>query len=910
MLHWFKLLQPSANGQTSDDSWNPEWLDQDDALTSSDLFSEPSATPESWYSMALGPTKGAQAPISQDITALSTSVVSASGSGLVFDNTFDSSCSAEYIACITAAEKELSTLFTNSLTVSVSFHEKNTGKGFELTNGGEKSKVVTYSQLKAALPSSDVLPATDPAPAGSTWKVSYSYGRMLGLTNLVGPSDSVTLNTYFGWTFGQDVINGVIHELSEGGMGRTGGLGGSTETGDWRAMDLFRYNSSGVLDDSNGRDGQTTSFSSDGGKTMSSSVGLLFNNQYNTSGVKVNGADTDDWRGNHVFGGTQAGETLTLTQTELDVMAALGWRVSLPQEEMTKSGNWETPTDWNDGFMPITPEDALISGPSAVAATLTSAVTVNSIGTNPSSSLEISDGGNLTATNGTVLNPERTLTWASGSLGAIKVDVGSTLTIGDMFDNQGSTTVGVILSSAGGNGDLVLSGTVTLDGGGTLYLGQQSSTFQADSTGSITGLGSFLVTLGGLKNVDNTIVGGGTIDLSSFDNQTSGVVDANQSEGNALQIITSTFTNEGALKVESRSVLDLGQDGGTGSLTNTGVVALEGQGNLAISGAFSITGTGDIGFEGAGAEITSDGHAPATFTNESRIKASSSGQIGDAGVLASNDLTFDNSGSTVASGAGVTLTLDTGANTVSDAGGMLEAESGATLAIDSNVDTGETSVSIPPAPGGTIEAGAGGTVTLSAAVARGLPIVDSVSGQVVIAGGTLKMLVGASVSVPVKFTAGGTLDIFGSAAVSVSGSNGAIAAVAGDAITLTSGTGDTVTGTGFTVNGGSGVGLKIVGKSDVVDTGANDSIVDGGSSTEFRVQGNVAALKISGLGSDPTGIIDLLGGVGGYTTAAGAFAALVSDGSGGSKLSLGFDGSIDIAGVPKSSLSASNFKIG
>jgi hypothetical protein len=1105
--------------------------------------------------------------------------VSAAGSGLVFDNTFDSTCSAAYDACVTAAELELSTLFTNSLTVSVSFHENNTGKGFQLTNGGEDSQIVSYAALKAALPSGDVLPASDPAPPGSTWKVTDSYGRMLGLTSAVGPSDSVTLNTYYNWTFGQDVINGLTHELSEGAMGRMGGLGGSTGTGDWRVMDLFHYTAEGVYDTTNGRDGQTTYFSSNGGPTTSWSVGLSFRNQYTTSGAFIAG-DSDDWRQTAVFGGTSPGETLTLTQTELDVMAAIGWKVSLPQEIMTTSGNWETPTDWNDGFMPITPEDAFIGTLNNVTGRLTSAVTVNSIGTNAYSTLDISEGGDLTAANGTVLNPERTFTWASGNLGAIDVDVGSTLTIGNTYTNVGSTTVGQILSQAGGNGSMVLAGTVTLNGGGTLYLGQQSSTLQADSTGSITGAGSFLVTTGGLINTDNTIVGGGLINLSSFDNQASGVVDANQSEGNSLQIIASTFTNEGGIEAESRATLNLGKDGDTGSLTNTGTIALQSQSDLAIGGNYTIAGSGSIVFKGAGAEITSDGTAPATFANESTIKAGFSGQIGDAGVYGSNDLTFENIGTVVASGSGVTLALNTGIHTIDDAGGTLEAEDGATLAIDSNVDTGEIDVSLPPPSGGTIEAGSGGTVILSAAIARGISVFDTVPGQVVIDGGTFEMLAGSSVNVPIEFTAGGTLELFGIASVSVSGSNGAITAVAGDVVALTSGTGDTVTGTGFTVNassgtgvtvggngeigpldvvsgsgvtvgvetnshvavtgsrdtvtmstgaasvlvlngatdavsaasgdivnlksgtgdtitgtnitvdassgtgvtvggtgefgpldvvGGSGVtvgietnshvavtgssdtvtmssgaasvlvlngstdavsaasgdivnlksgtsdtitgtnvtvnassgtgvtvggngefgpldvvsgsgvtvgtetnshvavtgssdtvtmssgaasvlvlngstdavsaasgdivnlksgtsdtitgsgftvngssevGFKIVGTADIVYAGLNDSIADGGTGSLFKLTGSVGALTVSNFGSDTaSGVFDLLGGIGGYASASAAYAALTSDGSGGSKLSFGAAGSLDIAGVAKSSLSAADFKI-
>src|SRR5208283_2478216 len=65
---------------------------------------------------------------------------------------------------------------------------------------------------------------------------------MLGLSSSTpSTDDSVTLNTADTGLddFGQDVINGVIHELSEGAMGRVGGLG--DQNGVWSTMDLFRY---------------------------------------------------------------------------------------------------------------------------------------------------------------------------------------------------------------------------------------------------------------------------------------------------------------------------------------------------------------------------------------------------------------------------------------------------------------------------------------------------------------------------------------------------------------------------------------------------------------------------------------------------------------------------------------------
>ena len=233
--------------------------------------------------------------------------------------------------------------------------------------------------------------------------------------------DAVTLNTAVPWTFGQDVINGVTHELTEGAMGRIGGLG--DQGGVWGTMDLFRYTASGVPDYTDGRDGQTTYFSSSGGLKTSAPGGgkgapvLSFANDYYPNGTPTNAGDVADWTQKAVFGSTQAGETLTLTNTELEVMEALGWNLSLKQDVFDEGiGGWETPADWSTGSMPITPQDAYISGS---LVTLNSNVTVNSIATSADTTFGIgnSTSSTLIATNGTFPNMLDASRVASGNLG-------------------------------------------------------------------------------------------------------------------------------------------------------------------------------------------------------------------------------------------------------------------------------------------------------------------------------------------------------------------------------------------------------------------------------------------------------------------------------------------------------------
>ena len=306
----------------------------------------------------------------------------------------------------------------------------------------------------------------------------------------------------------------------------------------------------------------------------------------------------------------------------------------------------------------------------------------------------------LTAVRGTDLNTENSSSVASGNLGDILVYTGSALQVGyvsDTFDNAGTLFLG---KGAGGSGagDFDIANSITLDGGGTVQLGESGT---AGDILDFPGASSS----DALANVDNTIetVAGSTglIRLDdSFDNQASGKVESFSS----LQIIVPTVTNEGAMTAESGSTLDvsgdfsggsftnsgvmtanssgatldLGADGASETLTNTGnglttgAINIDSGSRLAISGNLTVTGSGDISFKGAGADITSDGAGATTFTNDSTIvlgaslssSGAFSGQIGDQGVEAFNDLTFVNNGTTGAEGSGYELTINTGADTI------------------------------------------------------------------------------------------------------------------------------------------------------------------------------------------------------------------------------------------------------
>jgi hypothetical protein len=203
--------------------------------------------------------------------------------------------------------------------------------GFAASNSWPAFVDVTYAQLKNALASHATssyaaaavaaLPSTDPNPkGGSDWALPEAYAKMLGLSSSTySCDDTITLNTSYNWSYGQDVINTIEHEVTEGAMGRVGGLG--DQNGVWSTMDLFRYSAAGVPDYTDGRDGATTYFSYNGGTTLS---GLSFYNEYSGS-TKVNSWDTADFAQQDVFGGVALGETIGLSQTDIQIMDVLGW---------------------------------------------------------------------------------------------------------------------------------------------------------------------------------------------------------------------------------------------------------------------------------------------------------------------------------------------------------------------------------------------------------------------------------------------------------------------------------------------------------------------------------------------------------------------------------------------------------
>jgi hypothetical protein len=173
--------------------------------------------------------------------------VSTPGSGLVFNNTitgnYTGSTETAFENDVISAEHILASQATNSATINVELEAVNQGANGDGANNDFLLYPATYAQLKSALSAKGAgnpigqiaarnLPATDPS-SGVGFYLPTSYARFLGLTGASGGveivngayqfsasfpyDDAVILNTNYISDFGQDAIDAIAHELSEGG---------------------------------------------------------------------------------------------------------------------------------------------------------------------------------------------------------------------------------------------------------------------------------------------------------------------------------------------------------------------------------------------------------------------------------------------------------------------------------------------------------------------------------------------------------------------------------------------------------------------------------------------------------------------------------------------------------------------
>ena len=176
-----------------------------------------------------------------------------------------------------------------------------------------------------------------------------------------------------------------------------------------------------------------------------------------------------------------------------------------------------------------------------------------------------------------------------------------------------------------------------------------------------------------------------------------------------------------------------------------------------------------------------------------------------------------------------------------------------------------------------------------------------------------------------------TLAGYGNKVTASGGNNTILASTSSGGNTLSLGNGNntvTLGGSNNTVTLGNGINaVSSSGSGDVIKlsggtaslafSGSRDIAFLGGSSATITDTSSYLTLNVApggndiikGFGATRGGVIDLMGGNGGFTSAAAVVKALVSDGSGGTLLHLGTSSSIDFVGLTPHSLTAANFHI-
>ena len=211
--------------------------------------------------------------------------------------------------------------------------------------------VYSYTDIKSALISRanaepnnsylqlaiQYLPVADPT-GGQKFTLPVAYAQLLGFSTATTTNtieDYVALDSS-AHASDAGIISSLLHEITEGGMGRIGGLGDFSYAGSgtafWGVPDLFRYNANG-LDVTSGRDGRNglaNYFSYNGGASTSKSVGLTFFNNLTPNGTRKPSSASDtgdnaDFMGLDVFGSGEGDQGYALSPTDLQIMDVLGW---------------------------------------------------------------------------------------------------------------------------------------------------------------------------------------------------------------------------------------------------------------------------------------------------------------------------------------------------------------------------------------------------------------------------------------------------------------------------------------------------------------------------------------------------------------------------------------------------------
>ena len=159
-------------------------------------------------------------------------IITSAESNIIFSNTYGTGVTASYLNCIVAAEQDIESLWTapGVITINENFvGSARLNTGFWPATPFFVVNVLTPSWKAHSRPTNIALRQAGRGLApcqrsnstvnGGNFSLPEAYAQMLGLTSS-NSAQSVTLNTSYGWNYGQDVINALVHEISEGAMGR------------------------------------------------------------------------------------------------------------------------------------------------------------------------------------------------------------------------------------------------------------------------------------------------------------------------------------------------------------------------------------------------------------------------------------------------------------------------------------------------------------------------------------------------------------------------------------------------------------------------------------------------------------------------------------------------------------------
>ena len=261
---------------------------------------------------------------------LSSETVSLAGSALVFNNTYGAGVTPAFRGAIITAENFLQAHFVNPVTVGMTFDLTSLATDVPAQNQFF-IRTFSYAQVVGALTAHATtdddaaavagLPSLDPS-AGAGFQLTTGQAQALGLAGPTGRlnDDEVTLSSNEPWTFGQDAVGALEHEITEGVFGRTQSLG--LVQSQFTILDLFRFSTTGAHDYSGGRDGAETVF----GIASNFLSGFDFHNTFNAVGISDSN-DLADWDNTFAdaFGFVGGGFPTAPSTTDLRLLDIIGW---------------------------------------------------------------------------------------------------------------------------------------------------------------------------------------------------------------------------------------------------------------------------------------------------------------------------------------------------------------------------------------------------------------------------------------------------------------------------------------------------------------------------------------------------------------------------------------------------------